>query len=520
MRDSPVEPSSIARPAACQPPLLLTGATGYVGGRLLPRLQEAGRAVRCLARRPEFLRQPLRPTSEVVRGDLVTGEGLDQALRGVAVAYYLVHSLASPRSFEEDDRRAASQFVAAARRAGLKQIIYLGGLGEGAADLSPHLRSRQEVGRLLREGGIPVIEFRAGIVIGAGSFSYDMIRALVERLPAMVAPRWVATPTQPIAIDDLLLYLVAALDLPLGRHCVFEIGCADQVSYGEILREYARQRGLRRWIISLPVLTPRLSSLWLALVTPLYARVGRRLIEGLRNPTVVQSPLARQVFPWAPLTAAQAIARAIEASGESTAQPRWNDTLAAAGGRSLRPADGRTALQFQRTIEVDAPAAALFAEIQGIGGKRGWYYLNWLWQLRGALDLLLGGVGMKRGRPHPDRLAAGDPLDLWRVEEVLPPRLLRLASEMRLPGRAWLVFELRERGAAAASLRIDSAFAPSGLLGRAVWVALFPFHWVVLRGLAQAIARRTLGGRAAALPLTSPDPSSSVERARRRGEPR
>ena len=267
--------------------ILLTGPTGYVGGRLLRALEAAGRRVRCLSRHPETLSQRVAYTTEVVKGDVLDAMSLPPNMIGVHTAYYLVHAMASANSFEEEDRRSAHAFAIAARDAGVERVIYLGGLGSGSK-LSTHLRSRQEVGRILRESGVATIEFRASIVIGSGSASFEMIRALVEKLPAMITPRWVTTRTQPIAVEDVIAYLMQALDLDINGSSIIEIGGPDQVSYLDLMKEYARQRGLKRWMIPVPVLSPRLSSLWLGLVTPVYARVGRELVDSLRNETVVR----------------------------------------------------------------------------------------------------------------------------------------------------------------------------------------------------------------------------------------
>ncbi len=292
--------------------VLLTGATGYVGSRLLPLLESRPVPVRCLARDPAKLHGPTAPTTQFSRGDVLDPPSLDEALADVHTAYYLVHLMSGAGDFQQADRQAAENFAAAARRAGVLRIIYLGGLGdERAPNLSPHLRSRHEVGRILRQSGVECIEFRASVVIGAGSLSFDLVRSLTDRLPVMICPRWLTTPTQPIAVDDALAYLLAPLDLPPGASRIFEIGGSDVVTYGDIIREYARQRGLRRWLISVPLLTPYLSSLWLGLVTPASAQVGRHLIEGLRNPTVVRDPAALQAFPVKPVGIREAIARAM-----------------------------------------------------------------------------------------------------------------------------------------------------------------------------------------------------------------
>ena len=297
-----------------RPVVLLTGATGYVGGRLLPLLEQRPLVVRSLARNPEKLRSHCKPSTQVVRGDVLDIRSLDEAMRSVHTAYYLVHLMSGNTDFEKQDRQAAVNFADSARRAGVRRIIYLGGLGDDAnANLSPHLRSRHEVGRILRDSGVETIEFRASIVIGAGSLSFNLIQSLTDRLPVMICPRWLTTPTQPIAVDDVLAYLLAAKDLPAGESRIFEIGGTDVVTYGDLIREYARQRGLRRWLISVPVLTPYLSSLWLALVTPASFEVGRHLIEGLKNPTVVQDAKALNVFPIHPIGVSAAIQKALSA---------------------------------------------------------------------------------------------------------------------------------------------------------------------------------------------------------------
>ncbi|MGA9642478.1 MAG: NAD(P)H-binding protein, partial [Terriglobales bacterium] len=311
--------------------ILLTGATGYIGGRLLKALEYAGYPVRCLARRPEFLRARAGPGPEIFKADCLDPASLPAAMQGVSMAYYLVHSMGSTGKFEEEDRRAARNFAAAARLAGVQRIIYLGGLGETELGLSAHLRSRQEVADILRASGIPTVEFRASIVIGSGSISFEMIRALVQRLPVMICPRWVSVKAQPIAVEDVIAYLLKALELPAGKSSTYEIGGADQVSYREIMQEYARQCGLRRWLISVPVLTPRLSSLWLGLVTPVYARIGRKLVDSLRHPTLVRDTAALGAFGIKPRGLREAIARALVNEDREFAETRWSDATSSAG---------------------------------------------------------------------------------------------------------------------------------------------------------------------------------------------
>ena len=469
--------------------ILLTGATGYVGGRLLSLLQKTGHSVRCLARRPESLGDRVTATTEVVRGDVFDPESLKSAFEGVSTAYYFVHSMGDTRDFESQDRIAAENFAKAATRAGVRRLIYLGGLGNPDEKLSKHLRSRQETGDVLRAHHPQVIEFRASIVIGSGSLSFEMIRALVERLPIMICPRWVQVKAQPIAIEDLLAYLAAALRLPPVHSQVYEIGGPDQVSYGEIMHEYARQRGLSRWMIRVPFLTPYLSSLWLGLVTPLYARVGRKLVESLRNPTLVSSNLAASIFPVRPRSVRDAIARALVHEDREFAETRWSDALSSAGQtRSWGGDRYGSRLVDSRTITVAVPPEQAFAPIRRIGGRTGWYYGNWLWSLRGFLDLLIGGVGVRRGRRDPDSLRVGEPLDFWRVEVVERPQRLRLKAEMKLPGRAWLEFEVSPTDSGS-TIRQTAIFDPLGLAGLLYWYGIYPLHQFVFAGMLRNVAR-------------------------------
>jgi uncharacterized protein YbjT (DUF2867 family) len=469
--------------------ILLTGATGYVGGRLLPALENAGYRVRCLARRPEYLEQRVGPRTEVVQADCLDGSTLEPALAGVDAAYYMVHSMGSSGDFADLDRRAAANFGEAASRAGARRIVYLGGLGEARKDLSPHLRSRHETGETLRASGVGVIELRASIVLGSGSLSFELIRALVERLPAMICPRWVQVKAQPIAIEDLIAYLIGSLELPDEGSRIFEIGGADQVSYAEIMREYARQRGLRRVFIPVPVLTPKLSSLWLGLTTPVYARVGRKLIESVRNPTVVTDDAALSAFDVRPMNLTDAIARAMRNEDRSFAQSRWSDAISSAGHpKSWGGVKFGTRLVDSRTVRTSVDPRTAFTPIRRLGGGRGWYYANWLWRLRGFIDLLVGGVGMRRGRRDPEELQVGDALDFWRVKAYEPDHLLRLAAEMKLPGRAWLEFEVQP-AEGGSEIRQTAVFDPVGLGGLVYWYGIYPLHARIFGGMLRAIAR-------------------------------
>ncbi|MBZ5642232.1 MAG: SDR family oxidoreductase [Acidobacteriia bacterium] len=466
--------------------ILLTGASGYVGGRLLHALEAAAYRVRCLSRHPDALRQRVAQTTEVVKGDVLDPASVAAGMVGVHTAYYLVHSMASANSFEAEDRRAAHAFAVAACDAGVQRIIYLGGLGNGS-ELSAHLRSRQEVGRILRESGVVTIEFRAAIVIGSGSASFEMIRALVEKLPVMITPRWVNTSTQPIAVEDVIAYLKQALDLEINGSRIIEIGGSDQVTYLDLMKEYARQRGLKRWMISVPVLSPRLSSLWLGLVTPVYARVGRELVDSLRNETIVRDVSANDLFSIRPLGSREALKRALANEDREFAETRWSDAFSSLGAAHQwgGPKFGRRTVD-SRSVHVPFPPAIAFRPIERLGGKTGWYYGNWLWRIRGLLDLLFGGAGMRRGRRDPDRLLAGDTLDFWRVEEIQTDRLLRLGAEMRLPGRAWLQFEVEPDGSGSV-VRQTAIFDPVGVLGQLYWYLLYPMHQFVFAGMLRGI---------------------------------
>lgn len=472
--------------------ILLTGATGYVGGRLLRSLEKAGHRVRCLARRPEALTSRVAPGTEVVRGDVLEPDTLAGAMQGVDVAYYLVHSMGSDASFVEADRRAAEHFGAASKAAGVRRIVYLGGLGREDEALSAHLRSRQEVGQILRESGVPVLEFRASIVIGPGSLSFEMIRSLVERLPVMITPRWVNVPAQPIAIEDLLEYLLAALSAPSTHDRIYEIGGSDQVTYADIMRLYAKERGRKLIMLPVPVLTPHLSSLWLGLVTPLYARVGRKLIASIVHATVIHDHAALSDFAIRPMGAEEAVRRALTIEERRFEATRWSDAMSSAGEpRSWGGVVFGSRVVDSRVTTVMVPPEHAFAPIHEIGGERGWYAWDWLWRARGLLDLLVGGVGTRRGRPHPSELHVGDALDFWRVEAIEPGRRLRLAAEMKLPGRAWLEFEVTPE-AGGSSIRQTAIFDPLGLAGRLYWYGLYPLHELVFSGMLKGIARAAL----------------------------
>lgn len=471
--------------------VILTGATGYIGGRLLPRLVSAGYNVRCAVRNPENIGKIQHKNASVVKVDLLDGQSIESAFHGGEVAYYLAHSLGSVTDFEEREYVCARNFARAARNAGIRRIIYLGGLGFGD-DLSAHLRTRQKVGEILRESGIQTIELRASIVIGSGSLSFEMVRALVDRLPVMITPRWVRSSAQPIAIEDVLDYLLESCEVKLEGSRVFEIGGPDVVSYMGIMREYGRQRGVKRIMVPVPFLTPRLSSLWLGLVTPLYARIGRKLIESIEHDTLVHDDSALTVFSVKPRGLAEAIRRALVNEDREFAETRWSDALSSAG-ESAQWGGVRfgSRLIDSRALTVHCVAERAFEPILTIGGKNGWYFANWAWNLRGFLDLLFGGVGVRRGRVSGKTLAVGDTLDFWRVEAVEPDRKLLLRAEMKVPGRAWLQFEVEENEGSS-TIRQTAIFDPVGVLGLLYWYSLYPFHCLIFSGMLRKIAERAL----------------------------
>jgi uncharacterized protein YbjT (DUF2867 family) len=478
--------------------VLLTGASGYVGGRLLRRLEESGRPVRCMARRPETLSGRTAQHTEIVQGDVLAPDSLHEALAGVTAAYYLVHSMGGPGLFADADRRGAENFAAAARQCGVSRIVYLGGLG-AERDVSTHLESRHEVGRILRESGVPTIEFRASIIIGSGSVSFEIVRSLVDRSPILLVPRWVVSRAQPLAVEDVLAYLLAALDLELEQSRVFEIGGPDRVAYIDLMREYARQVGLRRAMIRVPLATPRISGLWLSVVTPVYASIGRALIESLRHDTLVGDGSARQVFPIRPRGFREAIERALANEDRDFAETRWSDALSAYPGRHWGGVTFGQRAVASRKITVAASPRQAFAPIQRIGGATGWYYLNGFWRLRGLLDQVVGGVGLRRGRRDPVRLTVGDTLDFWRVEAFEQDRLLRLRAEMRTPGRIWLQFEV-DGGQAGTTLHQTAIFDPHGLAGLAYWYTLYPIHYLIFKGMLRRIGLTVIAGEAGSAP--------------------
>nr|WP_245996570.1 SDR family oxidoreductase [Streptomyces armeniacus] len=480
---------------------LVAGASGYIGGRLVPELLAAGHTVRCLARTPGNLRGHVwAGRAEVVKGDVTDEASVRDAMRGIDVAYYLVHALGAGADFEESDRRAARIFGEQARAAGVRRIVYLGGLTPRDVperDLSPHLRSRTEVGRILLDSGVPTAVLRAAVIIGSGSASFEMLRYLTERLPAMVTPSWVRTPVQPIAVRDVLRCLVGCAELPPDVSRTFDIGGPDVITYEDMMQRYAAVAGLpRRLIVPVPVLTPKLSSLWIGLVTPVPGAIARPLAESLRHEVVCRErDLARYVPdpPHGPIGFDRALELALKRVQYAEVTTSWSAASVPGAPSDPLPTDpdwaGGSLYDDKRAQVVDAPPEALWQVIEGIGGENGWYSFPLAWAVRGWLDRLAGGVGLRRGRRDARRLRVGDSLDFWRVEEIDPGRLLRLRAEMRLPGLAWLELRTgRDRRGRTVYLQ-RALFHPHGLTGHAYWWGVSPFHGLVFGGMARNIAK-------------------------------
>ncbi|MER7837527.1 SDR family oxidoreductase [Streptomyces sp. NPDC096040] len=495
---------------------LVTGATGYIGGRLVPELLDQGHRVRCLARSPGKLRDhPWAGRAEVVRGDVTDAARVAEAMRGVDVAYYLVHALGTGDDFEATDRRAARIFGESARAAGVRRVVYLGGLtpsGVAESELSPHLRSRAEVGRILLDSGVPTTVLRAAVVIGSGSVSFEMLRYLTERLPVMVTPSWVRTRIQPVAVRDVLRYLVGSARMPADVSRAFDIGGPDVVTYRDMMLRYAAVAGLpRRVILPVPVLTPGLSSHWVGLVTPVPASIARPLTESLRHEVVChEHDIARYLPepPGCPIGFDEAVRLALQRVRDARVATRWSSAAVPGAPSDPLPTDpdwaGGSLYTDRRELIVDASREALWQVIEGIGGDNGWYSFPLAWAVRGRLDRLVGGVGLRRGRRDAVRLRAGDSLDFWRVEEIEPGRLLRLRAEMRLPGLAWLEMYADTDPAGRTRYRQRALFHPHGLLGHAYWWSVSPFHAVVFGGMARNIA--LAAARIPATPAREPTP--------------
>ena len=476
--------------------ILVTGATGYVGGRLVPKLLEAGYNVRCLVRDPSRLQgRSWLKRVEVISGDALSPEGLAAAMQGVSAAYYLIHGQQGGKIDAERDLQVARNFAQAAEDANIERIIYLGELVDPTANLSPYLRARHETGYILRYGSVPVTEFRAGMIVGSGSALFEMIRYLVEREPLLICPAWFFSQAQPIAIRDVLSYLVDALKTPDSNGRVIEIGGPSRLTYADMLLNYAKERSLKRWLIPTPFNAPRLSAYWVHMITPIHWRVVAPLIEGLRARLIVRDDTARKLFPQIkPIDFQTAAHLALGRIQRDNVETSWADALVTSTG-DIKPYEFTVEEGMfieRRQILLDLKPESVFRAYSGIGGERGWLYMDWSWAIRGWMDKAIGGVGLRRGRRHPDEIHTGESLDFWRVENVEKNRLMRLRAEMIVPGKAWLQFESTPQGTQEEKtlLTVTAYFAPHGVPGFLYWYAMWPFHKFIFDGLARQLASR------------------------------
>ncbi len=474
--------------------IAIAGATGYIGGRLAPSLMEAGYRVRCLVRTPGKIADrewAAHEGVEVVHSDLSSEASLAKDLKGCEAAFYLVHSMTSAGSkYVSEDNKLAEIFGKAARVAGVKRIIYLGGLGETGPNLSQHLASRRQVEQALFSGGVPVTVLRAAMIIGSGSASFEILRYLVERLPVMITPKWVSTLCQPIAVRNVIGYLVGTLTAPGTTGGVFDIGGSEVLCYLDIMRIMQEELGVRpRWVIPVPILTPRLSSYWIHLVTPLSHSIGKPLAEGLKNPVVCRENNIKNLIPQELLSVREAIRAALSRMAEHRVETNWSMAGPIPGDPDWA---GGKVFRDERSITVDAPGAAVFRAVCRVGGGHGWYVADWLWRIRGWIDVLAGGPGLRRGRRDPEMVGYGEALDFWRVVGIERDRRLSLRAEMRLPGEALLEFQVEPSGNGSSILRQTALFKPLGLLGLLYWYAVVPLHHIVFRGMLLGIQREAL----------------------------
>ncbi len=477
------------------PLILVTGSTGYVGGRLVPRLLEKGYRVRCLVRDPSRLQgRPWFGRVEVVKGDALHIDTLPEAMKGVTAAYYLMHGMQGGRVNAERDLQVARNFAQAAEDANIERIIYLGELVDPTSDLSPYLRARHETGYLLRYGRVPVTELRAGMIVGSGSALFEMIRYITEREPLLVCPAWFFSQAQPIAVRDVIAYLIAALETPESNGRVIEIGGPTRLTYADMMLGYAKERDLKRVLIRTPFYAPRLSAYWVHMVTPIHWRVVAPLIEGLSARLIVRDDTAKKLFPQIqPIDFQTAVHYALNRVQRDNIETSWTDALVTSVGdiQPYRFTVEEGLYIERRQLLLDLPPEAVFRSYTGIGGERGWLYMDWAWALRGWFDKLIGGVGIRRGRRHPDEIHTGESLDFWRVEEVEPNRRMRLRAEMLVPGKAWLQFDSAPQASPGKTLfTVTAYFESHGISGFLYWYAMWPFHKFLFDGLTRRLASR------------------------------
>ena len=470
--------------------VLVTGATGYVGGRLIPKLLKKSYKIRVLVRNPERLKNKIWYNHvEIYKGDVLNKKSIIGLFKNIDIAYYLIHSMSHAHNFEKTDLNAANIFASVAQSENLTKIIYLGGLAEDSKNLSAHLKSRHDTGKELSKYNINVIEFRANVIVGSGSLSFEMIRNLTERLPIMICPKWVYTRTQPIAIANVLEYLIRALDIDIPKNKIIEIGGKNILTYGEMIKQYAEVRNLKRLLVPIPVLTPTLSAYWVHWTTPLSANITRPLVQGLKNESIVKNNLNQKYFPNIKLLSyKESVNQAISNFNNQSIETSWSDSLSSSKGNdnSVNSFLKEGMITESRFITIKATKKEVFKFISSIGGKKGWLYANYLWIIRGYLDLLVGGVGLRRGRRNHNELKQGDALDFWRVEKVLKNKLIRLKAEMKLPGQAWLEYEIIQKKYDCQLIQ-KAYFMPTGLLGLLYWYGLYPIHKVIFKGLVNRI---------------------------------
>ena len=472
--------------------ILVTGATGYVGGRLIPQLLDNNYKVRVLVRNPDRLKNKAWYNKvDIYKGNVLNQKTIIGLFEGIDTAYYLIHSMENHKNFDKTDLVAANIFATTAKTENLKKIVYLGGLAEDRRNLSKHLQSRLDTGKELSRHGITVIEFRASVIVGSGSLSFEMIRNLTERLPMMICPKWIYTRTQPIAISNIIEYLINILNANILENQIIDIGGKDILTYGEMIRQYAKIRNLKRLLLPVPVLTPKLSSYWVHWTTPLSANITRPLVEGLKNESIVKNNSAQEYFSNIKLLSYKdSVKKAISNFDTKSIETSWSDSLSSSKGNDnyVDTFLKEGIIIESRKIKIRKNKEIIFNFISSIGGEKGWLYTNFLWKIRGYIDVLVGGVGLRRGRRHPSKLKQGDALDFWRVEKITPNQILRLKAEMRIPGKAWLEYKIIEEKDNCQLIQ-NAYFMPTGLFGLFYWYVLYPIHKIIFRGLIKTIKK-------------------------------